>query len=258
MIQSSLISVIIPMYNGVDLIGETIDSVINQTYKDWELIIIDDCSSDNGAGIDKVKKYMAKDPRIRLISLIKNKGSSGARNEGIRAAKGDVIALLDADDLWSECFLEKQIDFMRLKDAAIVFSSYKRIDEGNKRERLTPFIVPDKVNYKTILKSLPIFPSTAVIDIKKIGKFYFDETMGSIRDDYVFWLNLLKNHVDYAYGNKEVLACYRMRSDSVTANKLKVIRPHWNVLRNVEQIPFLKSVFYLFLWACTSVWKYSR
>jgi glycosyltransferase involved in cell wall biosynthesis len=246
------------MYQGAVLISETIDSLINQTFKDWEMIVVDDCSPDGGAGIAKVREYMKKDSRIRLIPLDVNKGSSGARNEGIRAAQGDYIAFLDADDLWSECFLEKQLAFLKARDAAIVYSSYKRIDEKNKRERLTPFIVPEKVNYKKILKSLPIFPSTAVINIKKIGKFYFDENMGCMRDDYVFWLHILKNHVDYAYGNKEILACYRMRSDSVTANKLKVIRPHWNVLRNVEQMPFLKSAFYLFCWACISIRKYCR
>jgi len=258
MIQNNLVSIIIPMYRGADLIGETIDSVIKQTYNKWELIIIDDCSPDNGAGIFAVNKHIEKDSRIRLISLSENRGSSGARNEGIRAAKGDFIAFLDADDLWSECFLARQLDFIKRKDASIVFSSYKRVNGNNKREILSPFIVPDKVNYNNILKSLPIFPSTAVMNIKKTGKFYFDENMGCMRDDYVFWLNILKSHVDYAYGNKEVLACYRMRSDSVTANKLKMIRPHWNVLKNVEQISFFKSAFYLICWACISVWKYSR
>ncbi len=256
--QSGLVSIIIPMYKGADLIGETIDSVKGQIYKEWEMIIIDDCSPDNGAGVAEVETHMAKVPGIRLIVLPENKGSSGARNEGIRAAKGDFIAFLDADDLWDECFLENQLDFLRRKDAGIVYSSYRRIDEINKDEKLTPFIVPEKVNYKMILKSLPIFPSTAIINIKKIGKFYFDENMGSMRDDYVFWLNILKHHVDYAYGNKEVLACYRMRPDSITSNKLKVIRPHWNVLRNVEQLSFFKSVFYMFCWACISVRKYIR
>jgi len=256
--QSGLVSVIIPMYKGADLIGETIDSVKRQTYKNWEIIVIDDCSPDNGAGVTEVKNHIKKTPGIRLIVLPENKGSAGARNEGIRAAKGDFIAFLDADDLWSETFLENQLNFLRKKNACIVFSSYKRIDEKNKTEKFQPFIVPEKVNYKMILKSLPIFPSTAIIDITRTEKFYFDEQMGSLRDDYVFWLNILKNHVDYAYGNKEVLACYRMRTDSVTSNKLKVIRPHWNVLRHVEQLSFLKSVFYMFCWACISIRKYSK
>lgn len=256
--QSGLVSIIIPMYKGADLIGETIDSVKRQTYKDWEIIVIDDCSPDKGAGVTEVKKYIQKVPGIRLIVLPENRGSAGARNEGITAAQGDFIAFLDADDLWSESFLENQLHFMREKNASIVYSSYKRIDEKNKAEKLPPFIVPEKINYKKILKSLPIFPSTAIIDIKKTEKFYFDEQMGSIRDDYVFWLNILKNHVDYAYGNKEVLASYRMRTDSVTSNKLKVIRPHWNVLRNVEQLSFFKSVFYMICWACISIRKYSK
>ncbi len=258
MAQSDLVSIITPMYMGADLIGETIDSVINQSYKEWELIIIDDCSPDNGAGIAEVEKYMVSDARIRLKKLKMNRGSSGARNEGIRAAKGQFIGFLDADDLWTEHFLEKQLNFIKAKNAIIVFSSYRRIDEKNQKEILVPFIVPPKVNYQSILKTLPIFPSTAVMDVGIIGKFYFDEALGSVRDDYVFWLNLLKNHVDYAYGNAEILAYYRMRSDSVTANKLNVIKPHWNVLRNVEKLPLIKSAYYLFCWACISIWKYNK
>ncbi len=190
MMQNSLVSVITPMCMGADLIGETIESVIQQSYREWELIIIDDCNPDSGTGIAEVKKYMAMDSRIKLILLTENKGSSGARNEGIRAAKGDLIAFLDADNLWTDFFLEKQLGFMVKKNASIAFSSYKRMDVKNRKEVLSSFIVPDKVNYKNILKFLPIFPSTAIMDIKKIGKFYFDETMGSMRDDYVFWLNI--------------------------------------------------------------------
>jgi glycosyltransferase involved in cell wall biosynthesis len=201
---------------------------------------------------------MENDPRIKLISLTVNKGSSGARNAGIEHAEGEYIAFLDSDDLWEANFLEKQLQFMKEKDASIVFSSYKRIGEETNEEILPPFIVPMKVNYKGILKSLPIFPSTTMINIGKIGKHYFDEHHGSLRDDYVFWLNLLKNHVDFAFGNQEILVSYRLRKDSVTANKLKVIKPHWNVLRHVEKLSFIESAYYLCWWAWISFRKYRK
>lgn len=246
------------MYKGAEFIGQTIESVLAQTYTAWEMIIVDDCSPDNGQGINVVKEYLAKDSRIRLIALPVNKGSSGARNEGIRSAQGDYIAFLDSDDLWVPEFLEKQLAFMRAMKASIVFSSYRRISEKNEQDILPPFIAPFRVDYRNILRSLPIFPSTAIIDIRETGKQYFDENMGSMRDDYVFWLGLLKVHVDYAYGNKEVLVSYRMRNDSVTANKLKVIRPHWRVLRNIEKLSFIKSLYYLCWWIYISLGKYSK
>jgi glycosyltransferase involved in cell wall biosynthesis len=193
------------------------------------MIIVDDCSPDDGQGKDIVNRIKATDSRIKLVSLPENKGSSGARNKGIENASGEYIAFLDADDLWDSFFLEKQLQFMTEKDASIIFSSYKRISEDGQEEVFPPFIVPEKVNYRKILRSLPIFPSTAVINAGKIGKNFFNEGMGSLRDDYVYWLNLLKNHVDFAYGNQEVLASYRLRKDSVTSNKLKVIQPHWYV-----------------------------
>ena len=246
------------MYNGAELVGETIASVMDQTYENWEMIVIDDSSSDNGAGKAVVEAYAADDSRIRLLSLGRNKGSSGARNEGIKNAVGEYLAFLDADDLWEPLFLEKQLAFMEDKNASIVFSSYKRIDEVTRKEILSPFIVCEKVNYRNILNSLPIFPSATVVNIGKIGKFYFDESMGSLRDDYVYWLHILRHHVDYAYGNKEILVSYRLRKDSVTANKTKVIKPHWNVLRNIENLSLVESAYHFCCWIVISYFKYRK
>lgn len=254
--KKGLVSIVTPMYNGAALVQETIDSVRNQTYRDWEMIIVDDCSPDNGQGEAIVKRIIATDPRIKLVSLSENRGSAGARNKGIENASGEYIAFLDADDLWNPEFLEKQLQFMKKNDASIVFSSYKRISEDGQKETFAPFIVPKKVDYRKILRSLPIFPSTAVMNTGKIGKHFFNESMGSLRDDYVYWLNILKNHVDFAYGNQEVLAAYRLRQDSVTANKLRVIYPHWHVLRHIEKLSLLKSSYYLGWWMWISFRKY--
>lgn len=256
--KKGLVSIVTPMYNGAGLVGETIDSVQDQTYPDWEMIIVDDASPDGGAGRSVVDTRAAGDSRIQLTVLEENRGSSGARNEGIRQARGEFLAFLDADDLWDSRFLEKQLAFMKEKQASIVFSSYRRIDEKTRKEVLSPFIVADRVNYRDILKSLPIFPSTALVHTGKIGKFYFNENMGSLRDDYVFWLHILRHHVDYAYGNREVMVSYRLRKDSVTARKARVIRPHWHVLRHVEHLSLVDSVYHFCCWMVISYLKYRK
>lgn len=253
--ENTLVSIITPMYKGAEFIGATINSVIKQTYKNWEMIIVDDHSPDNGAGIKEVKKFF--DPRIRLIESPINKGSSGARNIAINLAQGRYLAFLDADDIWHEIFLEEQLKFLKQKNATIVFSSYKRIDEKTEQEILKPFIVPEKVNYKSLLKTCPIFPSTAIYDTIEYGKFLFNENMGSLRDDYVYWLTMLKK-IDYAYGNKNILVDYRLRKSSVTANKKKVIIPQWKVLRKVEKLPLINSCYYILCWAIISYFKYRK
>ena len=253
--EKELVSIITPMYKGADFVGETIQSVISQGYRNWEMIIVDDCSPDNGAGIAEVKKYSKDDPRIILIESKVNKGSSGARNAALNKAKGRFIAFLDSDDIWHPDFLEKQLMFMAEKKAPLVFSSYKRIDERTKEEVLRPFIVPDTVNYKSLLKTCPIFPSTAIYDTQKIRKSYFNEKLGSMRDDYVYWLAMFKE-INTGYGNKDILVDYRMRKTSVTSNKIKVIKPQWNVLYKVEQIGLMPSIYNILCWAWISFFKY--
>lgn len=256
--EKGLVSIITPMYKGAAFIGETIQSVQKQTYKNWEMIIVDDCSPDNGAGITEVKKFVSGDDRILLIESKINLGSSGARNIALRKSKGEYIALLDSDDLWNPTFLEVQLTFMKSRNAALVFSSYRRIDEITKAEILSPFIVPDKVTYRSLLKTCPIFPSTAIYDVSKCAsKYFFNENMGSLRDDYVYWLEMLKD-IKYGYGNKDILVDYRMRKSSVTANKKKVIYPQWRVLREVEKLSLPSSLYYLFCWGVISYFKYRK
>ncbi len=254
--MNDLVSIITPMYNGAAFVGETIESVLAQSNPNWEMIIVDDCSPDNGAGIAEVKKYTS-DSRIKLLESKTNRGSSGARNIALHEAKGRYISFLDSDDLWHPNFLEKQLSFMKSKDAPLVFSSYRRIDEITKEEILKPFIVPVKVSYKTLLKTCPIFPSTAIYDTTRTPKIFFNEKLGSMRDDYVYWLTMFKT-INLGYGNPEILVDYRMRKSSVTGNKTKVIKPQWNVLYNVEKLGFFRSAYYLGCWAFISYFKYRK
>lgn len=255
--SKNLVSIITPMYKGAAFVGKTIESVLNQTYTDWEMIIVDDCSPDEGAGIAVVEKYVRQDDRIKLIASKQNRGSSGARNIALRASSGRFIAFLDSDDLWHPTFLEEQLSFMEQKQAALVFSSYRRIDEHTEEEILRPFIVPEKVKYKSILKSNPIFPSTVVYDKEKCGLPFFNEELGSMRDDFVYLLAILKK-IGYAYGNQHILVDYRLRKSSVTGNKKKVIIPQWNVLRKVEKLPLLPCIYYITCWAVLSYFKYRK
>lgn len=254
--KTDLVSIITPMYKGAAFVGETIESVLAQSYQNWEMIIVDDCSPDDGAGIAEVNKYTS-DPRIKLIASKENRGSSGARNIALKEAQGRYIAFLDSDDIWHPEFLETQLRFMKENGAPLVFSSYRRIDENTKEELLTPFIVPEKVTYKSLLKTCPIFPSTAIYDTSKTPKVYFNEKLGSMRDDYVYWLKMLKS-IPSGYGNKDILVDYRMRKSSVTGNKKKVIKPQWNVLYKVEKLGLISSFYYLTCWAWISFLKYRR
>ena len=253
--EKDLVSIVTPMYKGAAFIGETIRSVQAQSYPYWEMIIVDDCSPDGGAGIAEVKKYAGKDRRIKLVESKKNHGSSGSRNIALRNAVGRYIAFLDSDDIWHADFLSKQLTFMQQNNAPLVFSSYRRIEENTKEELLRPFIVPAKVNYRSLLKTCPIFPSTAIYDTEKTLKIFFNENLGSMRDDYVYWLTMLK-FIDYGFGNKEVLVDYRMRKTSVTGNKMKVIRPQWNVLYKVEKIGLIPSIYNIICWGWISFAKY--
>ena len=248
------ISIIVPIYNVEKYLKRSLDSLVNQTLEDIEIILVDDGSTDNSHKI--AEDYKENYSNVLLVTK-ENGGLSDARNYALPYATGEYIAFLDSDDIWHSDFLAKQLAFMQQNDAALVFSSYRRIDENTKEEILQPFIVPKKVSYSSLLKTCPIFPSTAIYDLNRCKKYYFNEKMGSLRDDYVYWLEMLKE-IKYAYGNKEILVDYRIRKSSVTANKRKVIKPQWLVLRKVEKIPLIPACYYFICWAIISFFKYLK
>ena len=249
--ENNLVSIVTPMYNGERFVSQTIESVLSQTYQDWEMLIVDDGSKDNSAAI--VEGYAGKDSRVKLIRQ-SNGGSASARNHALREARGRYVCFLDADDLWDSTFLEKQLNFLRQKDAGIVYASYRRINERGE-EILRPFIVPGRVNYKGLLKTCSISCLTALFDREKTGENFFDESLRSLRDDFAFWLTLLKK-VDYAYGNPEILASYRVFSTSTTGNKKKVMKPQFMVYYKVEKLGLVRSVYYFIHWAINGFLKY--
>lgn len=248
---TGLVSVITPCYNGSRFIKETIESVINQTYQNWEMIIIDDGSKDNSADI--IKGYMANEPRIKLIQQ-KNSGSSAARNNGIRNAEGQYIALLDADDLWIPQFLEKQIAFMKEKSAICVCCSYARIDESSK-EIHRPTIAKRVITRKDMLVRDYVGCLTGLYDVSKYGKVYLHEELKSLRDDYAFWYEI-SCFEGVIYGNREVLAKYRVLSNSVTGKKFKLIKVQYSFYRNFLKLGLVKSFFNLIKWGTAGVFNF--
>lgn len=251
--EKGLVSIITPIYNGSRYVSLTINSVLNQTYSQWEMIIIDDGSTDDSCKI--ITEFTLTDIRIKLFSQ-KNGGSAAARNNGIRRAKGQYICLLDSDDTWEPQFLTSQLNFMKVNNAFLACSSHKRIDD-NSIEILEPFIAPFKASYSDLLKSCSISCLTGIYDTEPYGKVYLKEEFKSLRDDYIYWLEIIKK-VKYVYGNPEIIASYRILNNSATRNKSRLIIPQFKVFRNVEKLNFIKSLYYLSSWAVFGYFKYRK
>ncbi|MBS9782785.1 MAG: glycosyltransferase family 2 protein [Arcobacter sp.] len=234
-----LVSIITPSYNSERFISQTIESVLTQTYRDWEMLIVDDVSPDKSNDI--IEKYIQKDSRIKLIKLEKNSGPAVARNRAIKEAKGRYIAFLDADDLWKPKKLEKQLNFMKERDCALVYCSYETMSEEG--VLLDRFIKPPlKISYKDLLKSNYIGCLTAIYDTKKIGKVFMP--IINKRQDYGLWLKILRK-IDFAYGMGESLAIYRIMSKSVSSNKFKLLKYHYILFTKFENMNFMKAIYYL-------------
>lgn len=247
--DTPLISIITPCYNSEKFISETIESVINQTVYDWEMLITDDGSNDNSVSI--IKNIIKKDNRIKLFQ-IKNSGAAIARNNSIKNAKGHYLAFLDSDDLWLPTFLEKSLIEIK-KSAGFVFSSFKRSDEDGNTDVYKDFIAPRTATYHSTLKTNSIGCLTAFIDVKKLGKEYMPEVL--CRQDMGLWLKYLKK-IKYASGIQEPLAIYRIRAHSLSSNKKKLIRHQWFFYRKVEKIPFPMAIYYMVVWAFYGFKKY--
>jgi len=247
--MNDLVSIITPSYNSAQFIEATIKSVQEQTHTNWEMLITDDGSSDNSTEI--ISKITQTDDRIKLFK-INNSGPGIARNNSIKNAKGNYLAFLDSDDLWFPKFLS--ISLSKIKNSeGFVFSSYKRCDENTLEEAFQDFIVPHKVNYTDILKTNSISCLTAFIDVDKLGKELMPEIM--YRQDMGLWLKYLKK-IEYAIGIQQPLAIYRIRKKSHSRNKKKLLKPQWYFYRKVENISFLKSIYFMVMWAINGVRKY--
>jgi len=239
-------TIVTPSHNSAPFISETIQSVLGQTFSDWEMIIVDDCSSDNS--VEVIRSFADQDPRIKLIQLAENSGAAVARNTAIEAAKGRYIAFLDSDDAWLPNKLEKQVQFMLDQDVAFSFSAYEKIDE--KGNVFGTVGVPKKTGYHDLLKTCSIGCLTAMYDVEKLGKVYMP--VNTKREDFATWLAILKQ-VDYAYGMPDVLAQYRVYASQSSAKKAKMAKENWRLYRDIEQLGVFKSAYYFAHYAVRGV-----
>lgn len=240
------ITIITPSYNSAQYIARTIDSILNQTYENWELLIIDDCSTDDSCTV--IQKYVDQDSRIKLICLEQNSGAAVARNTGIGNATGRFIAFLDSDDTWHPEKLEKQVSFMLKNDYAFTYTQYHQVNENG--DTVGELHFPSKTNYHNLLKTCVIGCLTAMYDTHKIGKVYFP--LIRKRQDFALWLKILKQ-VDYAYCVPQDLASYTVRSDSISANKWKAAQYNWRLYRNIEKLNIFSSIYYFLNYAIRGI-----
>jgi glycosyltransferase involved in cell wall biosynthesis len=247
------VSIITPCYNGARYISETIDSVISQSYKDWEMLIVNDGSTDNSEEI--ICKYSEKEPRIKYIKQ-NNSGSAVARNRGIKECTGRYIALLDADDLWDSQFLEKQINFMSEKNSTCVFCSYRRIDE-NSKEIMRPTVAKKIVTIKDMRVMNQIGCLTGLYDTAVHGKIYLHEELKSLRDDYAYWYDVVST-AGIVYGNEQVLASYRVMSNSTTGNKFKLIKIQYKFYRMYLSENVFVALLNTIKWGISGLRKFSN
>ncbi len=248
--KDGLVSIITPAYNAEAYIAETIASVLAQTYTNWEMLIVNDCSQDNTAEI--VQSYAAKDKRIKLINLKQNSGAAAARNTAIQNAKGRYIAFLDSDDLWKKEKLQKQIEFMQQNGYAFTYTSYEHFKEV-KENIQNQVQIPKSLNYKQALKGNKIGCLTVMLDRKQIANIHFTTQK---HEDYILWLNILKQGIT-AYGMQESLALYRTgNSKSVSSNKLQSALWTWNVYRNSQRLSVVKSMYYMWFYVVSGLRKH--
>ncbi|MBQ3353252.1 glycosyltransferase family 2 protein [Candidatus Saccharibacteria bacterium] len=234
-----LVSIVTPVHNGEAFFAETIKTVCEQSYRNWEWIIVDDKSDDNTVAIINETLKQTGDKRIRLIKLDRNSGAAKARNAGIKAARGRFLAFLDADDLWAHDKLARQVDFMRENDCTFSFTGYEFADASG-RPNGKVVSVPARISYKQALKNTTIWTSTVMFDMEKLD--VDDVLMPDVRrgQDTATWWKVLKK-IDYAYGLNEVLSFYRRSAGSLSSNKLTALKRTWNLYRNVEGLGFCKS-----------------
>ena len=241
--MNELVSIITPCFNSEKYLDECIISVINQTYQNWEMLIVDDNSSDNSSIL--IKSYSKQDDRIKPLFLKDNLGPAMARNTAISISKGKYLAFLDSDDIWLPEKLKLQINFMKKNNYSFVFSSYSVIPSNETKPKYV-VSVPKKITYKKYLKNTIIGCLTVVLDKEKFKNIQMPILRSS--HDMALWLDLLKEE-EFAYGIQQELAVYREHKFSNTSNKLRAVYDVWNVYRKHERLNVLNSIYNFIFYA---------
>ncbi|MBR2907062.1 MAG: glycosyltransferase family 2 protein [Clostridia bacterium] len=244
-----LVSIIMPTYNCGAFIAETIRSVQAQTYSQWEIVIVDDCSTDDTKAV--VDEFMKDDDRIKYHCLEENSGAAVARTHAMALAEGEYMAFLDSDDLWMPDKLEKQLAFMQENGYAFSCTAYEQIDEeSNSLGRVIKTV--KRTDYNRLLLDCPVGNSSVMYSVAAMGKFEVPNIRK--RNDDALWLQMLKKE-KYIYGMPEVLMRYRIRKNSISSNKLKVVKYHWILYREIEHLNVFRSAFHIFWWCVLKVFR---
>lgn len=242
-----IVSIIMPLYNAEKYIDRTLESIINQTYKNWELIIIDDNSQDKSSEI--ISKYTKK-YNIVYYKFDKNFGSAAARNKGIELARGRFIAFLDSDDIWYPEKLEKQILFMKENKYTFTYTYYDKIDEFDKK--LNYYIKNSpSLTYSQLLRECP-GNSTVIYDALILGKFKISNIKK--RNDYLLWLSVIKKS-QRAYCLPEILSSHRIVSNSISSNKKSLIKYHWEIYKKHEKLNIFMASYLVIYWIIKTIFK---
>ncbi|MBR4586771.1 MAG: glycosyltransferase family 2 protein [Lachnospiraceae bacterium] len=247
--MKSMISIIMAAYNAEKTIDQAIESVLSQSYENFELIVINDCSKDQTESI--VKQYQSKDKRVKLISNENNQGVSKTRLYGLNSARGNWIAILDSDDKWEEDKLEKQVCLVKKTRAELVFTGSAFMNHEGKR--IEGYLhAPNTVDYKTLLKQNVISNSSVLIKKYLYKKYY--AVSDNMHEDFAIWLQVLRTG-RLAYGIDEPLLTYRLSSNSKSSNKLKAAKMNWNTYRYIG-LNMLQAFYYECLYTINGIRKY--
>ena len=244
------VSVIIPVYNAARFLDRTLGSIFAQTYKNIEIVLVDDCSKDESAEI--IARYQKEHPEVVYHLQETNQGAAVARNTALELAKGRYVAFLDSDDMWYPEKIERQITLMKEKDAAFCYTAIEMVnndDEVVKKKRK----VKEKIDYRFLLHNTMIATSSVLIDRKKTGDFRMPLRRGG--QDYATWLMLLRDGT-VAYGINEALVKYRVGNSSLSSNKFKSIKQVWQIQTQDEKIGKISALFHVFCFSVNALIKY--
>ena len=246
--NGELITIIIPLYNKEKYIKETIENIKKQTYSNWELIIIDDGSTDNSYSIASAYK----NEKIKVVKNQKNEGVAKTRNQGINLAKGRYICFQDADDLWDLQKLEKQICFMKENNCAFSYTGFRYIRKNGRMKKNSVKVV-EKLTYKEALKNTRILTISTMFDMKKIDKELL-KMPNIMSEDIATWWNILKEGY-IAFGINECLVYYRQVANSLCSNKIKSAYGRWILYRRHEKLSLTKTMYYFFFYVYFAIIK---
>jgi glycosyltransferase involved in cell wall biosynthesis len=235
------VSVIMPVFNAEKFLKDAIRSVLSQTYENLELLIVDDCSNDNSLQI--CNDFKEKDSRVKVFKNDLNRGTGFSRNFALEKATGRYISFLDADDIWKENKLEKQVNFMTEFSVPITFCFYELIDENGDSKNLI-VKAPTVLTYKKLLKNNYIGNLTGIYDTQTFGKVEISNIRK--RQDWLMWLQLLKI-VKICYPVEESLAFYRKVENSISSNKFRLLKHNFNVYRSGLNFNYLQSIVWMFI-----------